>query len=228
MTIRTMFAKIAGTYDAVNLVITFGLDSLWRRKAVRNCQSSGIIVDLCCGTGDFLRDIARSAPKNSILIGLDFSREMLSKALRQERVKAKRKEFILADVSNLPFRDECIDSAGVSFSFRNLTYNNPQAELYLREILRVIRHGGRFVVVETSQPTSHPLRIALHLYQGKIVPLIGGLISRNKDAYRYLGDSAMNFYSAGSVRRMLLRYGFREVNYESLMLGIACIHTCTK
>jgi demethylmenaquinone methyltransferase/2-methoxy-6-polyprenyl-1,4-benzoquinol methylase len=228
MTLREMFARIARTYDTANFVLTFGLDSLWRRKAARGCRSSGIILDLCCGTGDFLRDVSRSAPKDSLLLGLDFSREMLSKALHQERGNNERKGFILADAKNLPFQDGRIDCIGVSFSFRNLTYDNPQADNYLSEILRVIRNGGKFVIVETGQPTSHPLRIGLHLYQGKIVPLIGRLISGNKDAYYYLGNSSMNFYSATDLKKMLLGHGFRQVTYKPLMLGIACIHICTK
>lgn len=228
MTLRTMFANIAKTYDAVNFILTFGLDSLWRRTAARSIGSAGAILDLCCGTGDLTHDISRFAARNPSIVGLDFSKEMLLKGLHQERGKGRRRDLILADARNLPFQDECIDRIGISFSFRNLIYHNSQAGFYLKEVLRVIREGGKFVVVETSQPASYPLRIVLHLYQGKFVPFIGGLISRYKHAYRYLGYSAMNFYSAESIRKMLLGCGFRKVTYKSLMSGIACIHVSTK
>jgi demethylmenaquinone methyltransferase/2-methoxy-6-polyprenyl-1,4-benzoquinol methylase len=98
----------------------------------------------------------------------------------------------------------------------------------LKEILRVTHRGGKFVVVETSQPASYALRIALHLYQGKVVPFIGGVISGEGSAYRYLGDSSTNFYSPESVRKMLLTHGFRIVSYNPLALGIACVHVSTK
>jgi demethylmenaquinone methyltransferase/2-methoxy-6-polyprenyl-1,4-benzoquinol methylase len=228
MTLRTMFTNIARTYDAINFIITFGLYSSWRRSAARNFRSSGVTLDLCCGTGGLSRDISRFSAKNSLLVGLDFSIEMLLKALHQKIGQARIRDFILADAGNLPFQGERIDYIGISFSFRNLIYDNSRAELYLEEILRVTRYGGKFVVVETSQPTSYPLRIALHFYLGKIVPLIGGLISRNKDAYRYLGISAMNFYSAENVREILRHSGFERINFKSLAFGIAAIHVSIK
>jgi demethylmenaquinone methyltransferase/2-methoxy-6-polyprenyl-1,4-benzoquinol methylase len=228
MTLRKMFTNIARTYDAINFIITFGLDSSWRRLAARSFRSSGVTLDLCCGTGGFSRDISRFSTRNSLLVGLDFSIEMLLKALNQERGEATIRDLILADAGNLPFQGECIDCVGISFSFRNLIYDNSRAELNLGEILRVTRRGGKFVVVETSQPTSYPLRIALHFYLGRIVPFIGGLISRNKDAYRYLGISAMNFYSAENVRDILRHSGFERVNFKFLSFGIAAIHVSIK
>jgi demethylmenaquinone methyltransferase/2-methoxy-6-polyprenyl-1,4-benzoquinol methylase len=164
----------------------------------------------------------------SLLVGVDFSKEMLSKALHHEKPRERRGILVLAEAGNLPFRDECVDRVGIAFSFRNLIYKNSRAGPHLKEILRVTHRGGKFIVVETSQPASYPLRIALHLYQGKIVPFIGGVISGDWSAYRYLGDSSTNFYSPENVRKMLLTHGFRTVSYNPLALGIACVHVSTK
>ena len=228
MALRRFFANIAKTYDQVNFILTFGLDSLWRRAAARECASSGVVLDLCCGSGKLLESISRFVARRSLLVGVDFSKEMLLKALHQEKSSGQRRVLVLAEAGNLPFRDECMDRVGIAFSFRNLIYKNSRAGIHLKEIMRVTRHGGKFVVVETSQPTSYPLRIALHLYQGKIVPLTGGIISGDWSAYRYLGDSSMNFYTPEDVMKMLLACGFCAVSYNLLALGIACIHVSTK
>jgi demethylmenaquinone methyltransferase/2-methoxy-6-polyprenyl-1,4-benzoquinol methylase len=228
LTLRRFFSNIAKTYDQVNFILTFGLDGLWRRVAAKECASSGVVLDLCCGSGKLSESISRSVAVRSLLVGVDFSKEMLSKALHQEKRNDRRRIFVLAEAGNLPFRDECIDCVGIAFSFRNLIYKNSRAGLHLKEILRVTRRGGKFVVVETSQPASYSLRIALHLYQGKIVPFIGGIISGDWSAYRYLADSSANFYSPENVGKMLLTHGFRTLSYNPLALGIACVHVSTK
>jgi demethylmenaquinone methyltransferase/2-methoxy-6-polyprenyl-1,4-benzoquinol methylase len=228
LTLRRFFANIAKTYDQVNFILTLGLDSPWRRAAARECASSEVVLDLCCGSGKLLESISRFVARRSLMVGVDFSKEMMSKALHQEKRKDRRRTLVLAEAGNLPFRDECMDRVGIAFSFRNLIYKNSQAGLHLKEILRVTRRGGKFVVVETSQPTSHPLRIALHLYQEKIVPIIGGMISGYWNAYRYLSDSSINFYPPENIRKMLLSHGFRTVRYIPLALGIACVHVSTK
>jgi len=136
--------------------------------------------------------------------------------------------FILADATCLPFRDECIDRIGISFSFRNLVYKNTKANTALREIVRVLRPEGKFVCVETSQPKRRLLRTLYHLYLRKVVPFVGGLISERKNAYRYLGISATNFPRAEEVADTLSNAGFQEVSFKHLAVGIVALHVGVK
>jgi len=244
MALKLMFAKIVDKYDLLNHVLTFGLDVLWRRMAAEKCECHGIILDLCCGTGELSLHLSKLVSLNTLLVGLDFTRAMLRRAMHRKtcsekvngnlikrswkRDNVQKIDFLLADAANLPFKNDCINCIGMSFSFRNLIFRNPLADTYLREILRVLRIGGRFVFVETSQPRVYPLRILLHFYLKKIVPLIGGLISGCKPAYRYLGISAVNFPSAEEVKEMLEKIGFQKVSFTHMTFGIVAIHLCRK
>lgn len=237
MALRLMFARIAGKYDLLNHLLTLGLDVFWRRMVAKEYKSPGVVLDLCCGTGELLLQLSKFTSPNTLLVGIDFTREMLREAMHGKtysekinckKVNVQKINFILADAANLPIRNDCINFVSMSFSFRNLIFRNPSANTYLKEILRVLRVGGRFVFIETSQPKTYPLRIFLHFYLKRIVPLIGGVISGYKSAYRYLGTSAMNFPSAEEVKKMLKKKGFKEVSFKRMTGGIVAIHICRK
>jgi demethylmenaquinone methyltransferase/2-methoxy-6-polyprenyl-1,4-benzoquinol methylase len=134
------------------------------------------------------------------------------------------------DIASLPFADGYFDCVGVSFAFRNLTYNNPLAPKYLSEILRVLRPGGRFVIIESSRPRSGPWPVKwLHyLYVRYLVYGVGWLVSGNREAYRYLAQSALHFYTAEELQKLLLGAGFRRVSFNRLLLGAAAIHVAIK
>jgi demethylmenaquinone methyltransferase/2-methoxy-6-polyprenyl-1,4-benzoquinol methylase len=139
-----------------------------------------------------------------------------------------RVDFRLADAGELPFDDGELDTIGIAFAFRNLTYRNSRRDEYLGEMVRTLRSGGRLVIAETSQPANQLWRSVFHFYLRTIVAPIGGLISGHRPAYRYLAKSAINYYRADEVSTMLHRAGFSRVEYERMLGGVAALHVATR
>jgi len=225
-----IFSRIPDRYDLINHVITLGMDNGWRRQAALACLQDrpGRILDICCGTGDLAITIARLAPYTPDITGADYSRPMLKIATAKATASGKNVRFINADAACLPFAGNYFDCIGISFAFRNLTYKNPMTQGYLNEILRVLKPGGRFVVVESSQPKSPLIRFLDHLYLRLWVFPSGYMLSGNKGAYRYLAESARHFYSAGEMQGFLLRSGFQQATAKSLFFGAAAVYVAAK
>jgi demethylmenaquinone methyltransferase/2-methoxy-6-polyprenyl-1,4-benzoquinol methylase len=227
-----MFTAVPRRYDLVNHVITWCLDRRWRRKAADTClvSSPRRFLDLCCGTGDLALDVSRLASGNTKVSGIDFSEPMLRIAAAKAAAASTGSSisFIYGDVAGLPFNDDYFDCVGISFAFRNLTYKNPLTAAYLAEVYRVLAPGGRFVIVETSQPDSRLIRALFHLYLRWFVANVGYWISGNKGAYHYLAESACRFYSPDEVRTLLLSAGFREFSARPLFIGAAAIYVAVK
>jgi len=230
MSLKPMFNSVAKRYDLLNRLLTWTLDETWREICAQQCASHGIIVDLCCGTGNLTSHILKHTAPETIVVGLDFSKAMLARAVNKNHTepKASYLSFILADAAHLPFKEGSIDCIGISFSFRNLVYKNPQAKASLKEAVRSLRFDGKFVCVETSQPTRRLLKTLYRLYLMKIVPIAGWLVSGRKNAYRYLGMSAANFPSAEEIVIMLKSVGFRKVSFKPLTFGVVALHMGAK
>jgi demethylmenaquinone methyltransferase/2-methoxy-6-polyprenyl-1,4-benzoquinol methylase len=230
--LHKIFTAVPDRYDLINRIFTWGQDAKWRRKTAALCLETQPvkILDLCCGTGDLAIDLAKNAPATSSVTGLDYSPQMLEKA----KAKAARAElttplnFIHGDVGDLPFTNEYFDCIGISFAFRNLTYKNPNTPRYLSEIVRVLKKGGRFVIVESSQPPNKLLRGLDHLYLRTFVRWMGTSLSRNKEAYNYLTASASKFYTAEELSGLLVKAGFKTVTIKRLMFGATAIHVAIK
>lgn len=232
--LRPMFTGIVQTYDSLNHLLTFGLDRAWRDAAAKECITDGLILDLCCGTADLGLSILQYAAPRTLILGLDFTKEMLIKAVTK-MVSAKGKNpnaskmvFVLADAEHMPLKDGCVSRVGISFSFRNLVYKNPKATGTLKESLRVLNHDGLFVCIETSQPPSRLIKSLYHLYLMRIVPFLGGLLSRRVNAYRYFAESSVNFHPANEVSRILLAVGFKYASFRRMTFGVAAIHIAGK
>jgi demethylmenaquinone methyltransferase/2-methoxy-6-polyprenyl-1,4-benzoquinol methylase len=225
-----MFTAVPRRYDLVNHVITWFLDIRWRRKAAEECLSvhPKRVLDLCCGTGDLAIDIGRLADRSVEVTGIDYSEPMLSIANTKAAASETEVIFIYGDAAAMPFCDSYFDCIGISFAFRNITYKNPLTKSYLSEVYRVLSPGGRFVIVETSQPKSGLIRTLFHLYLRWFVANIGHWLSGNKSAYRYLAESARNFYSTDEVKDLLLSSGFTEFLSRPLLLGAAAIYIAVK
>ena len=227
-----MFTAVPPRYDLVNRIITLGQDRRWRRLAAVAClaEKPRRVLDLGCGTGDLTINIARLAEKNPEIVGLDYSLPMLARA-REKAARAgvsDRVNFIHGDASQLPFPDGHFDAVGISFAFRNLTYKNPLGVPHFAEVWRVLRPGGRYVIVESSQPQNRSIRALFHLYLRAFVKPVGIMLSGNRGAYRYLTESAARFYSPPEVREMLISSGFHDISYRPLLLGAAGIHIAIK
>ena len=174
--------------------------------------------------------LARLAGNNAGLTALDYSRPMLEMAARKAGRSAMngRISFVHGDAADLPFPDGGFDCVGISFAFRNLTYRNPLTERYLSEVLRVLSSGGRFVIVETSQPESKLVRKIFHFYARWFVYRAGRLLSGNRGAYHYMADSMIHFHEDAQVQAMLTAAGFDRVSARRLLMGAVRIHTAEK
>ncbi len=230
--LQRMFTEVPPRYDLINSVITWGLDRWWRKKAAEECLSGKPkkMLDLCCGTGDLAIAVCRLREKGIRVVGIDYSPPMLELA-RKKALSLGDDEyvsFIHGDAASLPFPDASFDCVGISFAFRNLTYRNPLAGEHLTAVWRVLTAGGRYVIVETSQPNSGPVRRIFHCYLRWVVRRVGFWLSGNKGAYNYLAESAANFYTANEVKSMMLAAGFREVLYQPLLFGAVGIHIAIK
>jgi demethylmenaquinone methyltransferase/2-methoxy-6-polyprenyl-1,4-benzoquinol methylase len=230
--LRDVFTAVPAHYDLINHLMTWGLDIRWRQMAARQCLASQPrrVLDLCCGTGDLAITIARLAGSNTEVTGIDYSQPMLEIAERKaEKLGYKgRLSLVFGDIASIPFPEAYFDCIGTSFAFRNLTYKNPLAERYIAEVLRVLNIGGRFFIVETSQPRLRLIKKLYHLYLRYFVFRLGWLISGNREAYHYLADSAENHYDPEELKKLLIEAGFRQVSFRRLFLGAASIHIAIK
>jgi demethylmenaquinone methyltransferase/2-methoxy-6-polyprenyl-1,4-benzoquinol methylase len=219
--LKEYYSKIFEKYDLVNRVFTFGQDVKWRRRAVEEClqNNPSTFLDICTGTGDLVIDIARSAGKEIELHGYDFSAEMLQKAREKAAGNPLPIEFTEGDVAHMPYADGTFDTAGITFGIRNLVYENTNADRHLAEIRRVLRPYGRLVILESSKPDNMIWRFFNNMYLQLILPWLGGIISGNFKAYRYLAKSSKNYYSKKEMSAILEKAGFLTVRSKSLFLG---------
>lgn len=233
--LHRVFTTVPPRYDLINHLITLGMDIGWRRIAARECLANlpENVLDLCCGTGDLAMTISALEGGKRRVLGIDFSLPMLTKAAGKAAVAATpapRAAFICGDIAALPFPDDGFDSIGTSFAFRNLTYKNPLARKYLAEVLRVLKKGGRFVIVESSRPDPRARLVRrLHeAYVRQFVFRLGWLISGSKESYAYLADSVSHYYNAEELRDLLLEAGFSRVTFARLFWGAAAVHVAIK
>ena len=206
-TIRDMFDRIAPTYDLLNRLLSFSIDTVWRRKAIRRLgiRWEDSILDIATGTGD-LSLVALKKDKDCRVVGIDLSGEMLRIAAkkRDRGGYSGRYSLIEGDACNIPFKGDSFDHAMAAFGIRNV----PDVEGLFRETRRILKNGGKFAILEFSVPEIHFIRRIYFLYFEKIVPLIGGLFSGKAGAYRYLRDSVIAFHTPGELEDMLQRNGF--------------------
>lgn len=226
-----MFQAVPPSYDLLNRLLTFRFDERWRKVAAKRLLAGdpARVLDLCTGTGDLALRVRKYARAGTGVWGLDYSEPMLERAGEKAMKRGLPGiRFVHGDVASMPFGDGFFDAVGIAFAFRNLTWKNPDTDVFLPEILRVLKPGGKFVVVETSQPRNPVLRALVHFYLKRISVPLGGLVSGHRGAYHYLAHSAVNYYTAGEVRDLLLDAGFARVEYRLLLGGVAAIWDAEK
>lgn len=221
---RIFSEKVSVTYELVNHVLTFGLDIVWRRAMTKiaSCGNQGRWLDVCTGTGETAAYLSRRAGKETIIYGADISPDMLFVA--RHKPEAQRIHFTLANVAALPFADNTFDLITISFATRNINLNKNTLVHTFAEFHRVLKPGGCFINLETSQPVSPFMRKLFHLYIKLWVKPIGSRLSGSKEAYTYLSYTIPRFYSAKGLSALMTAAGFGKVTYRTRFLGIAAIH----
>ena len=212
-----MFDRIAHRYDTVNTVLSAGTDAGWRRRAARETglQPGGSALDVACGSGKLTAELARLAGANGRVVGLDFSPQMLQVARRDH----PRIEFLEGDALELPFDDASFDASTIAFGLRNLA--DPIRGL--REMLRVVGQSGRAVVLEFVRPPRGVAGAAYRVYLRTLLPAIGGVLSGQPAAYRYLSDTVDSYRTPSELGGMAKQAGWSDVRFRSLALGTVAI-----
>ena len=222
--VRSMFDAIAPSYELVNRLASAGQDARWRRMMVRTAEirPEDCLLDIACGTGDVARAFAAAQPAPARITGADFALEMLRLALPRS---SERLSWCQADALHLPFADESHTLVTCAFGIRNFQ----DLETGLREMHRVLRPGGRAIILEFSMPTLPVLKQLYTLYFTGIMPRLATLISRDRSgAYRYLPQSVVSFTDREGIRSSLGRAGFRQVEVFPLTLGIVSVYRALK
>lgn len=213
--VERMFDRVARRYDVLNRLLTFGLDRRWRHRSVRllDLPPGSVVADLACGTGDFCGELHRAGLN---AVGVDFSMGMLRHATTTAPLAR-------ADVLRLPLHDGAVDGAVCGFALRNLV----DLDDFLAETARTVRPGGRIALLEVAEPACRVLRWGHRLYFGRLVPLIGGLLS-DRVAYRYLPESLRLLPPPEELTDLLVAAGFSDVEHRVLNGGIAQVLTATR
>lgn len=225
--VREMFSGIAKRYDFLNHFLSVNIDKRWR-KLVRErltpelSDANALILDVACGTGDLSIELQQHAKAK--VIGTDFCRPMLAVAYDKNAKNNLSIPYLEGDGMNLSFSDETFDAVTIAFGLRN--FSNWLDGL--KELRRVLKKGGKIVILEFSAPVVPGFRQIFNLYFTQILPRIGGAVSGSRGAYKYLPDSVSRFPDQKNLAKMMGEVGFKKVDYKNLTGGIAAIHTGTK
>jgi len=230
--VQKMFNDIAPSYDGFNHLMSLGVDKSWRRRALKiifESHEDKDILDLACGTGDFSLDMARAAKRKGIIChvtGADISAGMLEVMERKVAMAGLQHSIFwsVADAENLPFPDNSFDCVTIAFGIRNFEHR----EKALKEILRVMRPDGKLVILELSMPGNPIVRFFYKPYFTKVMPFVGGLLSKNKEAYKYLPASVVAFPGKKEWMATMTECGFRNVSHKAFSLGLCRLYTGRK
>lgn len=227
--VQKMFAAIAPSYDLNNRLHSFGRDQAWRRKAVKLAQlkHDDVVVDVACGTGDLTLEMYCGLwpkegdwpPVAGQVIGVDFTYEMLPRSAKKLAIDRGNPQiaYINGDATALPLPDQSADVVSIAFGIRNV--QEPQKAL--KEFRRILRPGGRVIVLEFSEPTNPIIRAVNRFYTGKIMPISATLISGDKSgAYKYLPKSIGTFWSREKMTAMLADAGFVDISQHPMTFGV--------
>ncbi|MCA9242856.1 MAG: bifunctional demethylmenaquinone methyltransferase/2-methoxy-6-polyprenyl-1,4-benzoquinol methylase UbiE [Phycisphaerales bacterium] len=220
--VEAMFDAIAPTYERVNSVVSLGRDAAWRRVAIRALavKADDVALDICCGTGDMIRALATATPRPRLIIGVDFSEQML-RAGHYAADVASMTALVRADAQRLPLADASVDVITCAFGVRNFQ-DLPRG---LDEMRRVLRPGGRVAILEFAPPDNVIARWGFAFYSGVLLPRIAAWISRDRvGAYRYLPRSIQTFEKRGMMAERLRAAGFTRVSSKSLNLGSVAVY----
>ncbi len=225
--LATLFSQVAATYELTNHLLTFGLDVYWRRRAaaLARMAKNGVWLDVCTGTGDMAKALSSVANSGTIILAMDFCSPMLTLTKKKKSFLVKP---IMAEASSLPLPDEAVDVITLTFATRNLNHSAGSLVKYFQEFYRVLRPGGFFLNLETSQPKYAFLRSLFHIYVRTTVKRVGRWLSGSSSAYAYLASSITHFFTAEELTRLLHRARFSRVKFFPMAGGIVALHVAFK
>ncbi len=217
--VRAMFARIAGSYDLLNRVLSLGIDQRWRRAMLEAAGDveGRVVVDACCGTGDVAFTFARAGAH---VVGVDFTPEMLRRAERKKDPRVPASVFAHGDALCLPVKSASADFCTNAFGIRNVQ----DRRAGLREMRRVLRPGGRVVILEFTLPPGAILGALYRCYFTRVLPSVGRLVSKDADAYSYLPRTVLAWPSPTEFQREMELEGLVDCGHRLLTRGIACLH----
>lgn len=222
--VRRMFDAIVPTYELVNRLFSFGRDGAWREEAVRGAevQAGEAVLDIACGTGDLLRTFYAACGAQGCMVGADFAHSML---VRAQDTSSRDLRWCEADALRLPFADGSFDVTSCAFGVRNFQ----DLAGGLKEMYRVVRGGGRAVILEFTRPANRVIRAVYEFYSGRIMPVGAALVSGDRmGAYRYLPRSVVSFLGSEEMCARLRGAGFAEVHARPLTFGVVTVYVATK
>ncbi len=220
--VKSMFDKIAAKYDFLNRLLSLGQDKYWRRSLVKaiNISENGKVLDVACGTGDVMLEIAQREKNRICICGVDFSSNMLAFAKEKSKVKGySNLYFVAGDALSLPFAKHSFDIITIAFGIRNIT----NKLFAIKSFKNRLKKNGMLLVLELSTPEKGLFLALFLLYFKKILPLIGGLFSKNFHAYTYLPDSVINFPKPNKFAELMEDAGFINIKWKRLTLGVATL-----
>lgn len=221
--VHAMFSDIAPRYDLTNSVLSLGIHHLWRKRTVKvsGAKPGSSVLDCATGTGDLALEFKRTVGATGKVLGTDFNADMLSHAPAKATSKGLAVDFEVADAMHLPYADATFDVASISFGIRNV--DDPKTAL--SEMARVVKPGGRIVVLEFGQPRGI-MGLTYRFYSKNIIPLIGGLLTGNRKAYEYLPTTAAAFPCREQFTALMQSTGrLTDCTYEELTGGIAFLYS---
>jgi len=224
--IQQMFSEIASRYDLANDVLSFGMHRRWRKNCVKlaGVNPGSRVLDLCCGTGALVFRLATQVGSSGMVVGLDFVDQMLQNARRKQQESQKVQQngqppicFTQADALQLPFPDNSFDVVTIAFGIRNVD----QPERCLQEMQRVLRKGGKAIILEFGRPRLPGFSALYRFYSKWLMPFLGGLVTGNRAAYRYLPETASRFPDGNDFLQLLEQAGFMHLEVQPLVSGVA-------
>lgn len=221
--VHHVFEKIYKNYDSMNSIISFQMHKYWRKDIMKrmNVEKGSRALDVCCGTGDWSFSLAGAVGNKGKVIGLDFSKNMLSVAEnRMRNTHYRNLKFIHGNAMELPFEDNTFDYVTIGFGLRNV----PDYMTVLKEMYRVVKPNGIVVCLETSQPNIFGFKQLYFFYFQYIMPLFGRIFAKSYNEYAWLNESTRNFPNKDKLKKMFLEAGFSHVDVKSYTGGVAAMH----